>query len=406
MSDLRQILDQRLRQGDSDLIDVMDIVPIPMHGDRMVRLRSLEEALEDFSADNGATSYLIQIKSRAPAQSASSARIAAPVPEVGAMNLPSAPHRPSAATASPVTGDNIYRGDGKLNIPYLTRNAELLLAAQEYALARNVFQAIAASGERRGLALFGLGRCDESEEKLDSARAHYEESIAYHPTLESYHRLSAVLIAQKKEGLAAEALGRALASIKDLNSKTRFELHKACGNLHLRARDPEASERQYRLALELEPAADEIRSNLGALYLQSQRPDDARRIFEDALASNPSNARAISGLGSCHIALGDKRKAHDLFARALELELNQPTAIYQLVKCAYELKTYATAARLTEEYVQVAPINASLMYSLAGLQYHLGRKNNARETAEQVLAMQNEHPGARELIKLIERSGP
>jgi Tfp pilus assembly protein PilF len=394
MSDLRQILDQRLRQGDTDLIDVMDIVPIPMHGDRMVRLRSLEEALEDFSAENGATSYLIQIKTRAPA------------PAPSATDLPAAPHRPSAATASPVTGDNIYQGDGKLNIPYLTRNAELLLDAQEYALARNVYQAIAASGERKGLALFGIGRCDEAEDKLDSARTHYEESIAYHPTLESYHRLSAVLTAQKKEGLAAEALSRALASIKNLDSKTCFELHKACGNLYMRGRHPEASEKHYRQALELEPAADEIRANLGALYLQSHKADDARRVFEDSLASNPSNSRALSGLGSCHLILGDKRRAHDLFARSLEIELNQPTAVYQLVKCAYELKTYATAARLAEEYVQVAPINASLMYSLAGLQYHLGRKNDARGTAEQVLAMQNEHPGARELIKLIERSGP
>jgi Tfp pilus assembly protein PilF len=140
------------------------------------------------------------------------------------------------------------------------------------------------------------------------------------------------------------------------------------------------------------------------LHLMAQDASAARRMFEDAIAANPENARALAGLGSCHMIEGEKRKAHDAFAKSLDLEINQPAVVYQLIKCAYELKTYATAARLAEAYAEAAPINPSLMYSLAGLQFHLGRREDARGTARRILGMQADHAGARGLLKLIERT--
>ncbi|MGK5084502.1 tetratricopeptide repeat protein [Bdellovibrionota bacterium FG-1] len=379
MSDIREIVNKQLRQGELDLIDV---VAIPQNGDRMVRLRTLEEALDDFHSNNSSetVSYLIQVK-----------------PSDG----PMAAKKPSATTASP-TGQNIYTPDGKLNVPYLTQNAEILFKAGEVLLARNVFKAIHDSGERTGMALFGIGRCNEAEGKLDEARANYEESIAYHPTLEIYHRLAALLTEQKKEQLAAEVFERAL-SLKDLDLTTRFELHKACGNCWTRAKVPASAEHHFKSALEVDPSADEIRSNLAALHLQQQNSGEAKRHFEDALASNPKNDRAEIGLASCYLAEGDKRQAHDHFAKALEINIQNPTAIYHLVKCAYDIRSYATAARVVEDYIEVAPVNPNLLYSLAGLQFHLGRGNDARHTANQILQMSPEHNGAKELIKLIDR---
>jgi tetratricopeptide (TPR) repeat protein len=419
MTDIREMLDQQLRQGD---LDVVDIVPIPMHGDRMVRMRTLEEALDDFNAaENGeSVSYLIQVKAKRPLKNtlpATTKGLVAPVaqatpaprdhaagPAFAALpaHAPAPPHRPSATTASPATGENIYLPNGKLNVPYLARNGEKLVAAGEYTLAKNIFKAILASGERSGLALFGVGRCAEAEGHLDEARASYEESIAFHPTLESYQRLSSVLLTQQKNQLAAEVLERAL-NLRELAQATRFELHKACGNCWTRANKGDPASRHYQSALEIDPTADEIRGNLGALYLQSQRIPEAKRNFQDALASNPRNDKAIAGLASCFLAEGEKRQAHDHYAQALEIELNNPAAIYHLVKCAYEIRSYATAARVVEDYLKIALPNANLMYSLAGLQFHLGRANDARATACQILALHAEHTGAKELLNLIDR---
>jgi tetratricopeptide (TPR) repeat protein len=89
--------------------------------------------------------------------------------------------------------------------------------------------------------------------------------------------------------------------------------------------------------------------------------------------------------------------------QSLELELNNPTAIFYLVKCAYEIKSYATASQMLLNYIQIAPVNTNLLYSLAGLQFHLGRISEAKETTLKILELQSQHAGAKELLNMIER---
>jgi tetratricopeptide (TPR) repeat protein len=300
--------------------------------------------------------------------------------------------------------EGVYLSDGSLNTSYLFRNAELLAGCGEYALAKNIYLKIAQAGQsatHASRALFSYGTCCEAEGNLEEARSRYEQSITFQPMLETYQRIANLLIQQRKDRPAAEALERAL-NIKILSPRTRFELLKAAGNCWMRAGEMASAERAYKKALEAEPSADEIQANLGALYLQAGKIADARRKFQDTLASNPQNDKALSGLGMCYLQEGFKREAHDHFARALDLNLNNSQAIYQLVKCAYELKTYATAARIVESYIQVSPVNIHLLYSLAGLQFHLGRMTDATATAEQITQMNPQHSGAKDLLQRIE----
>ncbi|MCM2324664.1 MAG: tetratricopeptide repeat protein [Oligoflexia bacterium] len=383
--DILEILGQALG-GRPELTDYeVDVLPLPAvsgQTDRLVRLKTLDEALQDFDSEVG---YLVQLKIR--------------------KTPPPAPDPETPALKAPKNGQEaIYQTDGKLNLPYLLRNAELLLASGDTGLARNVFKAIHRSGERTALALDGIARCYEVEGKFEEARIHYEDSIAYQPDPAVYQRLASVLLRLKKEQGAAEVMERAL-NLRDLPTPARFELHKACGNCWTRLERHPDAERHYLRALEIDPNADEIRANLGALYLQSGRLPEAKRHFQDAIASNDRNARALTGLGSCLLNEGDKRGAHDAFARALDTELNNPTAVFYLVKCAYELKFYPTATRILEEYVQAAPVNTNLLYSLAGLQFHLGRIPDARSTAQRILELAPQHAGATELLGMMEQSG-
>ena len=391
MKDLIHTIQEALgKKLSAEGYDIVDLLPIPNRGDRMVRMRTLEEALEEFdTADSESISYLVQIKPKSRNQQPSFASALNASPFVD-----HAEPRPSL--------EGIYLPNGKLNISFLSQNAELLYASGDYVLARKIHQAILKSGERTAASLFGIARCLEAEGKHDEAMTHYEESITYHPTHDAYQNLAALLIRKKKDQQAAETMERAL-NIKDLPLASRFELHKACGNCWMRMEKIEAAEKHYRKALELDPQADGIQVNLGALYLQAGRTSDARRHFQDALASNQKNDRALSGLGSVALADDDKRAAHDFFARALEANLQNPSAIFQLVKCAYEIKSYATAARIVGEYIQVAPINVNLLYSLAGLQFHLGRIAETRTTATKILELQPQHAGAIELLQMIEK---
>ena len=291
----------------------------------------------------------------------------------------------------------------------LRQSAELLIAAGDLGLARNILLAMVRSGTLVGWALRTMGATFESENQAAKARRAYQDAIAYEPHLEAYRSLALLEIRSKNDAAAADVLERSL-NASDLPTAARFELHKACGNCWMRAQRTERAEHHYKKALSIDPTSDRISSNLGALYLQAGRIRDAQRFFEDALVANPANSRALAGMGAACLAEGKKREAHDHFARSLDCELDQPNAIYHLVKCAYEIKSYASAARILGEYVRIAPVNANLLYSLAGLQFHLGRIDEARGTVARILQIQPAHGGAHELSKLIARysasSGP
>jgi tetratricopeptide (TPR) repeat protein len=384
-STIHETLGRRLDQEGYTL----ELVPIPKRGDRMVRIRTVEEALEEFqaSATSDTVTYLVQIREK---------------PQENSRPADDAPLVARPTTPQKTTFDGIYLPDGKLNLPFLFRNAETLLSTGEFALARNIFKAVLQSGEQSAAALYGLGRCCEAEGRLDDAVAHFEESLTYHPQLNTYRRLASLLINQKKDLRAADVLDSAL-KLKNLGQNDRFEIHKACGNCWLRAEHPEKAEQNYMSALEINPSADAIQVNLGALYLEGGRIEKAKGHFQEALASNPKNDKALAGLGSCLLSEGDKRGAHDSFVKALEINLSNPSAIFYLVKCAYEIKSYAAAARMLSEYIEVAPVNVNLLYSLAGLQFHLGKVPEANATVDRILQLQPDHSGAQELLKLIDR---
>ncbi len=284
----------------------------------------------------------------------------------------------------------------------LRNSAELLIAAGDLQLARNILRSMIQGGSLVSWALRTLGKTYETDSRVDIARRCYQDAIAYEPHLEAYRCLASLEIRSRNDAAAADALERGL-RLEGLSHRLKTELHKACGNCWLRAQKADRAEAHYRKALQLDPTSDEIASNLGALYLQSGRIQEALRAFEDATISNPRNSKALAGLGSACLAEGRKREAHDHFARSLEIDLQQPTIIYHLVKCAYEIKSYATAARLLGNYVQSAPVNANLLYSLGGLQFHLGRIDEAHATVSRILKIQPGHSGAAELYKLIQR---
>ncbi len=408
---LQELLTQKLG---SDAFDIIDLVQIPTKADRMVRMRTLEDALDDFDGQ-GAThetvGYLIQVRPRVAGRDTSAEDGSERKLDLDHFQDPSglsedrnlfARLTDETLTQAKQDPGAVYVDAGKLNIPFLLKNAELLFVAGDFGLARNIYRAVVQSGERPGHSLYWLGRCLEAEGKLDEAKRCYEESITYDPTLEAYQNFAALLIRARKDEEAGEAMERALA-LANVSPSARFELHKAAGNCFMRAEKADKAQTHYLQALAIDPNADALQANLGALHLQAGNQLEARKRFETALGANPRNDKALSGLGSSALVAGDKRAAHDFFARSLGVHLNNPTAIFHLVKCAYEIKSYATAARIVADYIEIAPVNTNLLYSLAGLQYHLGRIEEAQITIAKIFGMQPEHAGAKELLGMIGR---
>ena len=306
--------------------------------------------------------------------------------------------------------EKIYSPDGKLNLTFLQKNAEVLFRYGDFAHARKIFETMLKSGERSGTCHFWLGRCHEEEGRISEAKRHYEDSIAFQPAIESYRRLSALLVKDGKDQEAAELIERAL-TMRNLERGLRAELHQIAGNCWNRIKKYPHAERNYTRALEVgaqnldQRTRVDLHSQLGQLHAAQERDQDAVRCFQEVLAIQPRHAEAYFGLAQCHLRLNDRRAAHDALVKSLDCNLNQPNALFHLVKLAYELKTYASAARIVADYVQVAPVNANLLYSLGGLQFHLGRIDEAKGTINQILSLQPEHSGARDLMDVISRMG-
>jgi len=385
---LREALGRELGARGYELVD---LVGVPATADRLVRVRTLDEIIGEFETDGGGAqgaSFVIHVRRRVEAAAfAETFERAAP---------PKADRLPGA----------IYQTDGKLNVPYLEGNAEILMKAGEHRLARNIYQAILQSGERRANAHLGLGRTLVADRDDSGAQGHFEESIAYQPSLEAYRELAGALMRQRKDAYAAEVLERSL-KLEGLSAEARRDLHRTCAAAWGRADRHDRAEAQFRKAIETDPKADEAMVGLGSALLASGREAEARRCFQDALAVNPRNDRAQVGLGSCHLSEGKVRAAHDCFAKALELEIQNPTAIYHLIRCAYDLRQYAVACALVAKYVETGPVNASLIFSLAGLYFHMGRYREAGAAAKKVISMKPDHSGARELLDTVKRlAGP
>src|SRR6476661_871204 len=73
--------------------------------------------------------------------------------------------------------DEVFQSNGRLNTDLLIRNAKILLAAGDVALAKNIFRALVESGESLGVAYSGMGGCYELEGKIDLAIKAYREAI-------------------------------------------------------------------------------------------------------------------------------------------------------------------------------------------------------------------------------------
>jgi tetratricopeptide (TPR) repeat protein len=287
------------------------------------------------------------------------------------------------------------------DISFLVQNAELLLQVGEIELARNIFRAVLKSGESSDVAYAGLAACSDKEGLIEQAIQFAWDSVAFAPNKKGYQILSQLLVQQGRDQEAAQSLNRAIKSL-ELSAQEKAEYYKMIGNCMARlGQNPEA-ERAFKKALELSPASDETQANLGSLYLEQGQVADAKRCYQDAIASNPANDKAWVGLGLCFVSEGDKEAAHDAFSRSLERNLRNSTAIFHLVKCAYEIKKYSQAERMLSSYVDVAPVSPSLLYSLAGLQFHVGKKKEASQTAKRILQIKGDHQGARDLVKRIE----
>ncbi len=384
MNELKENIEQLITQTlEHEGYKLLNFLPVPQHGDQCVRIKTLEDIFRNFDRDDDTDtqSYVIYVRQKK---------------KQNAIKLPSNPQIYSSKSIL----DGIYCPNGKLNISFLLKNASVLFESREITLAKNIYKTVLRSGDSSAIALFGLSKCFIAEEKFSEAIKCLEESLSFHPKLETYQLLSRLLIKEDKAHEAAELLERAL-SLSDLEKETKVELYKAIGNSYFRARVFEKSEYYYRKAIHEFPLSDDIHYNLGLLYLQSKNFVSAKKYFNEACRINPKNSFALSGLGSCAFEEGDKKLALDYFIGSLEINLNNRYVIKRLIECAFVTESYSKAAQLLREFIQVSPFGDEILYSLAVFEFHLGKFQEAKTVLSKIIELNPKHLEAKGLLKIV-----
>ncbi len=330
--------------------EFVDLVAVPESINRMARLKNIEQILDDEGgAEKVATvNYILRCR---PCQ-------------VGG-------ETESKQAAFGI--ENIYGPAGKLNLPFLERSAQILVHSKEYGLARNIYFTLIRSGECAAdvlsRAFCGLAACARGEEKLAEAVAHYEEALTFYAEYRVYQGLIEVYLQKKQPENALEMIDRAL-KIPDLDDVMRSAF---C------------------------LAAAQARCLCG-------KDVEAQQWFEESIRFNSRNEAAQVGLGSVWYRTGKVRESYACLLAVLGSNPQNVEALFYLIKCAFSLGEYVEAERLVFNYTQVAPVNASLLYCLAGIQYHLGRKGLASSTVQQALRLRPDHEGAKRLLAKIQQT--
>jgi len=192
--------------------------------------------------------------------------------------------------------------------------------------------------------------------------------------------------------------------LDNLNTNEKFNFHNLLGQCYTKIQDYKNAETHYFCAYELNPESDILQVNVGTLALQKKDYQTAEKHFEKALEINLQNEKAFLGLAKIEFEKKNYLKAHNLYFQACSINLNNEEAVINLIKTAYLIKKFDQAEIITRQYLSVTKTKKiSLLYSYAGILYHLKRMDDANKVLNIILSIDPNHQGALKLKKECQR---
>ncbi len=283
---------------------------------------------------------------------------------------------------------------------FLMENAKLLEDNGDFELARNIYKALFKKGLLIPDSIIGIAKTLEKEKKYEEAIGFYEEAIAFSSREDIFDTLASLQIKLGKDHDATKTLSHSL-GLTEIDENKKFKIHKTLGNCFTRLADFSKAEYHYTRAFEVNPNSDLLQVNVGSLALQKNNLSAALEHFQKAIVLNPKNAKAFCGMGLLEAAKNNSVKAHDYFLHSAELDTTDLGVIYNLVRSAYEIKKYRPACLILEKYIRENPINTNVLYSYAGILYHMDRYEEALVQTDKIFQLNADHTGAKELKELI-----
>lgn len=301
--------------------------------------------------------------------------------------------------------DALTLKDGRLNAPFLLRNARILLMAQDFELAKSIFHKLIESGEALGAAYAGMGVCLEREGNYDASIKAYREAIIYEPSFTSLIALADLYIKQQDFRSAIKTLLRAN-HLPKIRKSESFRIHRSLGHCYLGINSLDHAQKHYKIAFELNSEDENLNIGLGCYALIKNELNMADAHFQEAIRIGGESAKALTGAGYIKYLNKDDAQAIEYFSRALKKNASESNALFYLLKSAFRSGEFTNAIILTELFIRNNPINSSILYALAAMYHHQQRLDDAIATCDQLLQMNPDHQAAANLRKICSNATP
>lgn len=222
--------------------------------------------------------------------------------------------------------------------------------------------------------MVGLRIAEELErlERTEEAAAEFERLATARPgQYEPLLRLGNLMRAEERYKEAAAAYDRAIARI-DTPERRHWTIFYFRGICHERLSQWEQAEKDFLLALELEPEQPFVMNYLAYSWIEQKlHMDKAKAMLARAVELRPDDGYIVDSLGWVYYRLGDYRKGVQYLERAVELRPQDPVINDHLGDAYWRVGRYKEARfqwrralSLEPEEEEVAKIQAKIRSGL------------------------------------------
>jgi len=181
------------------------------------------------------------------------------------------------------------------------------------------------------------------------------------------------------------------------------------GNLHMHigdwlteARDYEAAQEEFGLALRLLPASDEVRFRYAAMYLQWGQPQKALELLSPVASSHARDAFFHHLLGQCHERELDPVKACLEYEQAIKIDPDQELYYLSLASLFLSQRVISAAEKVLTEARTRFPGSAPVRVATGFLELEAGSPDDAMNDYTQAVAIAPSSPLACQLLGRIQ----
>ncbi len=128
----------------------------------------------------------------------------------------------------------------------------------------------------------------------------------------------------------------------------------------------------------------------------------AENYFELSLSKDPKSDMPLAGLGICAESSDRFEDAWNYFTEALNRNPENLQALMGIIKLGYKIDRLELVEDNLKKYLEMKPVDLSILYSLAGCLFAQGRTIEAISELKNILIFDPQHKHASELLSEIE----